>query len=613
MNLQNIEQVYTYLEQNIIDVRRNWKLTAVLKKLIDEAENESEKNRLRWEILVFDFEMEDGKVIPIVYSSEEDPLSVNSYPSYDGLKDEGLNYLSDRAEAVQNPYLVARYNQLLWNANRPFKHHKHAKKAIDAYLEIIVKIENLKRAVGDSDDRLFNIANALHLAAQIKYKTDELKNIAQTWLYHRRSLGAIEKINLVRLMLELACFKKNDFQNSLKLIESIGKHQRKQKPELFFEKEIYKTGLEVARKLGTDLKEWNKRIGDSLLRMAKHRMDDETRLVPLSLLKDALPYYKLAADEKKVKQVELLYFSLKKELRLTKYELPLNDETDKQFQEYLSCKTARLMDCSAEELFSYLLTGDDIFPRRAWLMEMNQNLDNAFMYLSINMRFDINNNVSTIKDTKESRQKLRIFENYDIYMRITVLPFLHRIFLEGVKKRKLTYDSLIRFIVKETWLGQQIEDTDNAGDKTTFRWISMIAPSLFEYFLQVESALYGRIPYPNFILAIDSLTLKFEGMLRDFAKLIQVSTTVTGKGNVLREKYIEEILTEPEVQKFFDEDDLLFFNYLFVAKEGLNLRNNIAHSFFRFNNYHFDIMHLLICAVLRIGKYRLSKAQVKIT
>jgi hypothetical protein len=107
-------------------------------------------------------------------------------------------------------------------------------------------------------------------------------------------------------------------------------------------------------------------------------------------------------------------------------------------------------------------------------------------------------------------------------------------------------------------------------------------------------------------MPIDSLTLKFEGVLRDFCGLINVSTTITGKGNVLREKYIEDMLADKEVKKYFDEEDLLFFNYLFISKEGINLRNNIAHSYYKPHDYSLHKMHLLICAFLRIGKYRIN-------
>ena len=230
---------------------------------------------------------------------------------------------------------------------------------------------------------------------------------------------------------------------------------------------------------------------------------------------------------------------------------------------------------------------------------------NDFSDFAMTVKFDINKNISKEKGTKEAKEKSKIYESYDMYMNFCVLPFLHRIFIEGIKQSKITHNNLVRFILKNTWLGQELSTYDSSGDLIKYRWISLIAPSIHEYFLQTESALKSNNPYTTYVMPIDSLTLKFEGVLRDFAKLIKISTTVVGKGNTLREKYIEELLAEKEIQKYFDENDLLLFNYLFVAKDGMNLRNNIAHCFYKNQNYSFQLMHLLICAFLRIGKYKI--------
>jgi len=130
---------------------------------------------------------------------------------------------------------------------------------------------------------------------------------------------------------------------------------------------------------------------------------------------------------------------------------------------------------------------------------------------------------------------------------LTVLPLLHRVFVEGIKHGKISFSSLIQFLSKNTWLGQELTDFDSGGDLIKYRWISLIAPSSNEYFMQTESALKSNNPCTNYVVPIDSLTLKFEEVLRDFVRIIKVSTTVTGKGNVLREKYIEEILEEKEI------------------------------------------------------------------
>ncbi len=606
MEFTSLDEIYTYLESDVFNMRRNWDLTSGMKRLADKLTDESIKEKIKWECFVFDFHLQNGEVKPVHSSVKEDGTTIFAYPSYTDFGDDGLIYLNERTRVVKSDYLSARYNQILWNSPKPHKHFQQAKDGVNAYLKILTKIDCKKEEKKQGRDCLEQLKNGLRLALQAKYKVDEFKEVLNGWLFEKGKFPTDLKVILIKYILDLQHFKKNDFEGCLELINKIGNEYKKKKTDYFFTKDIFETGLKVAQRTQTDTKIWNKRIGDAIVRMADLRMDDDSRMIPLSFLKEALPYYKLAGLDKKVREVEQRYFELKKELKLSKIELPLGDEANDALHEYLETKTAKLMEFNSEEIFSYLISGDDIFPKKQWLIEMGKNRDNTFMDFAVTMRFDINNNVSRQKDTKKAKDKAKIYENYGLYMRLSVLPLLHRVFIEGIKNDKLTYPSLVKFFINHTWLGQEFTDYDTGGDLIKYRWISVIAPSFYEYFQQTESALKSNSPFTNYIMPIDSLTLKFEGVLRDFARILKVSTTVAGKGNVLREKYIEELLAEKEIQKYFDENDLLFFNYLFVAKDGMNLRNNIAHSFFRFNSYNFQLMHLLICAFLRIGKYKMT-------
>ena len=60
---------------------------------------------------------------------------------------------------------------------------------------------------------------------------------------------------------------------------------------------------------------------------------------------------------------------------------------------------------------------------------------------------------------------------------------------------------------------------------------------------------------------------------------------------------------EEPIKKLFDQDDLLFFKFLLVEKAGYNLRHKVAHSLMLFQDYNINYMHLLILAILRLGKY----------
>ncbi len=609
MEFNSIEEIYMHLETDVENINRSWELTSAMRRLGDKITDSNEKEKIQWECFVFDFYLQNGEVKPMQSSTKKDG-TIYTYPSFNEFGDNGFEYLKKRARSVNSDFLIARYNQILWNSCAPHKHQDQAKAATDAYIRILKNFNCVKESKNDRWDCLEVMKNGVKVAVQSKYRIDDFKEIIKSWLFEEGKFPDDLKVFILDFMLDTPSFKKSDFENTLRLVEELGAAHSQKATDYFVTKEIYETGLKIAQRTGSDIKIWNERIGDAIIKMADHRMDDETRIVPLGLLKEAIPYFKSAGLDKKVKEVEQRYFELKKELKLTKIEVPLNEKASEELRNYFSVKTEKLMEQEPDDIFGYLLLGTDIFPRKQWLTERAMNRTETFLDFARKMRFDINNNVSAPRDGNDSKVNEKIFETYHYYISMTVLPFLHRIFIEGIKKEKITFESLVKFIYNHTWLGQELTDYDSGGEPIKYNWLSVIAPSLNEYFVQTESALKSNNPYTNYIMPIDSLTLKFEGVLRDFAGLLKIPTTVTGKGNVLREKYIEELLSDETVQQYFDEDDLLFFNFLFVAKDGMNLRNNIAHCFYRFSSYNFQIMHLLICAFLRIGKYKIRREAI---
>ncbi|MHA7129233.1 DUF4209 domain-containing protein [Algoriphagus namhaensis] len=66
---------------------------------------------------------------------------------------------------------------------------------------------------------------------------------------------------------------------------------------------------------------------------------------------------------------------------------------------------------------------------------------------------------------------------------------------------------------------------------------------------------------------------------------------------------LNQLLESEGFKKYFDENDQLFFEYLFGGEGGLDIRNNVAHCFYDDENYHIMTGILIICALLRISKY----------
>jgi hypothetical protein len=116
----------------------------------------------------------------------------------------------------------------------------------------------------------------------------------------------------------------------------------------------------------------------------------------------------------------------------------------------------------------------------------------------------------------------------------------------------------------------------------------------------------------NYILPLDSLILKFEGIIRLYLENAGVLTIKEGT-----EKKIEEIinifgllakfegsLIDKEQKKFATEDKQ-FFEHIFGSTE-MNLRNEIAHSIAKPELYSPLNVIYIIDSIARIGKYSLN-------
>ena len=181
------------------------------------------------------------------------------------------------------------------------------------------------------------------------------------------------------------------------------------------------------------------------------------------------------------------------------------------------------------------------------------------------------------------------------------------IFQKGIVKGTLNYESLVNYLYRKSWIGKTYSEKDYDGKPEEYCWMHLIAPSLFDFF-NLSDAVLKQKEYPNtgYILCIDSLTLKIEGLIRHFAKLIQCPTIIMNKKkNGTRERYIEEIITHEKFKAYFSEEDIVLVIYLMTSK-GMNIRNNVAHSFYKYENYSPAIMFLLIALLLRLSKFELN-------
>lgn len=167
----------------------------------------------------------------------------------------------------------------------------------------------------------------------------------------------------------------------------------------------------------------------------------------------------------------------------------------------------------------------------------------------------------------------------------------------------ITFDEFLDyFSFKESWFYEN-------------EIFEIMHPALFYFYKNYkidikENEQKGIISMINYVLPLDSLVLKFEGIIRLFLEKKGITNIVERKGKIEENinlsnmlNQFEKSLENNEFEKVkFINIDKPFFEHIFGSEE-LNLRNEIAHSIFKKEYYSHKKVIYIIDTIARIGKY----------
>ncbi|HPC35071.1 MAG TPA: DUF4209 domain-containing protein [Candidatus Marinimicrobia bacterium] len=620
-NFTDLKSLYNHLEKNAVDYKYPHQIGSLFQKLRDLKHNENksdEAEKSQWEIDFFNFMIEEGKLKPM-FTGTNDKGEVIEYPTLDSFDDRTYEYLFRRLDSTSNSLLKARYSHILWCS--PKKHAKYAKMAVDSYLELIKIYETKDMEVPQKNyelDVLEAIKNAYSIACQAQYEVDiikvdiiksELRRLVTRFNFKSSSSFAL-RANLIELMLkDKRRFLKEDFlgfenicwQISESLTESGNIHGAIDMLEL---------GEKVDQKLGKKTYDWRRRIAESYETLMK-QAEKGNNLASLTFCKHALENYKKLKDEDKINELEKKYTELKNSMKLAEFKIVIDStEHIKRCREVAQ----KVVKNDPDEIIKLLMFNENLLPRYKDMEKIAQEHSKKFIaqHLFPIEILDQSGHPAQHFSDEDEKKYYGILQQYDWELRLNKIHLINEIFFAAIRENKLSSDILLRFLNRHFWFGKNISKI-LANQTIKYNWLNLIAPSLHEYFLQIQYYFANPNYPPNLVLSIDSLTLKIEGLIRDICQFSGVTTfymTNDNKGrNIVREKDIHALLYEEPIKELFDEDDLLFWKFLLVEKAGYNLRHKVAHSLMLFQEYSINYMHLLILALLRLGKYNFVKKE----
>lgn len=558
------------------------------------------------EIDVQNFVINNNKLGPTLTGTNDKGEYVE-YPSLKLWAEDEFNYIIKRQKQTKNPYLKAKYSHILWLS--PKKHLRFATDALTQYRKII---RELNSTVWDNDMKRdvhtlrHNLSNAFHLSVSTskQVEIEKLKRLILTITKKFRFDSDKTHINigLVQLMLDNPkVFKQVDFKN---LEKSCFKYAEKQ-TSLHSKIDILRVADKVSKKLAIRNSIYQEGIAKAYEDLSQQR-EDGTNIAAISFCQDAIKYYKKLKNAAKVKELEEKYKHLKQTMQLgqIKHEFDLT-ETVKELKKIAD----EVLKKPTDYIIGFLMYSPLIFPPYQHLYDeaMKQKKENSFQFLFGTSLYDEFGHTSAHYNDEEEKIHFAIMQGFGFRIKMSSLILLHEIIFRAVQMNKLSSTSFLNFIHKNSWLGQDITITYKQGEANNFNWLQTLAPGINDFFSQIFFLYQNPINIPNFVLAIDSLSIKIEGILRDMSELRGVTTffqTDDGKGrSIVKEKDINALLREETIKNTLSKDDLMLLQFLLVDKVGWNLRNRVAHTLIRnADGYGLQHMLLLIVVILKLAK-----------
>ena len=568
-----LEEYYTFLNEDKL-FKEQIGLSSNLKPLLNSLENEEEKKKCSFEICFNDFRFSSGEYIPLFASGE------NCYPALEQFDD--LEYLKQRTLNCLNYKYTAKYFHLLYHKTND---KREAIKAIDSYLEDI-NASNL-----DLNDNLEirgfldPFYNLIYLSEKVKYKQEEVIQYIKEIMEQGKIKGycLFHVIDFATNNIKLKLESKQFFFDAVE-VEIISMNF----PEL--REDFLKLIIGLSQKIGKSQQEYQNLLGDYYLDQAKK---EGGSFYVHNIYLEALNIFKKAGNKPKQDEVSNLIQDSKNSIKLSKVETKFESPfIDKYFKSMDKLATELTENNSSEVVYQYIIVEKKIFPKASMLEEFTkpQTFD-----LVTTITFDKNKNIS-VNNSKG-------INSYQTYFQLFSKEHLKQVFLKGQSNGRITFESLKEYLENNTWYND-VNVMINPDEKDySFKWIDFILPPLKLFFEQSEKDFENNSHTPEvYIMAIDSLCLKFEGVLRDFSNKIGAQIIEAEPSKTEMRINFDNLFDNEKFTRIIPEDDVAFFKFLFTSK-GINLRNNVAHSFYAPKDYSVSMIWMLICAFLKLGNF----------
>lgn len=584
-----IESFYQQLDQ--ITTFDRWELMKQLKPLTEMFEHQWNEVLIT-EHLCLRFTLHEGVLKHDFISVDTNGKEIKM-PSPDIFTDEQKKYIENRVKKVNNPVLEARYNHILFEIE---KHRKYAEEAIKAYKKLVyLRIED------DVYERLLPSIDAIiKLTEKTKFEVTATKKELLDLLFNN-DIEIFLKHYISNAFIKSSLFKSSDLKFLPELV--LEWHEMLKDEDYYIKKNVLNDAIKICINNKIDTKPFYEKLAENEnFILAQHT--DDSDFIKLTVLGEVVEYYKKAKNLDKFEAALKEYTRIKAKTDLQVIDATPSKEIQKILNEEINKNLKAILKWDLDRILLYYSEHSPLFPDIDKIVKTTtKSYNKSFLRHTTNNVFDINNNVKRLDD-KEGLEH-QIYTNYQMYFGMSALSEFIRVLQVGSYNRKISYYHVYDYFARNSWYGQNLPETKlrQRGEDITYNWLNLMAPALHNFLIQLETSFLVGPKFTNWVLSIDSLTLKFEGALRDFIRIEHGSTSIL-KNDEIREMLLEDLLNCEAAKKAFTPNDLALFKMVFTNK-GDNIRNNVAHGFYHNNDYSLTAVCKIFLCILRLGRYKL--------
>lgn len=586
-----IKSYYQQLEQ--ITTFDRWELLKQLKPLIEVFEYQWNEVLIT-EKLCLRFTLREG-ILSHDFTSVDANGKEYKMPSIDVFTDEQKEYIKKRALEVSNPITLARYNHILFEAG---KHRKYAEEAINAYKKLIyLRIED------DHYERLLPSVDAIiKLTENTKFDVIRTKRELVDLLYNN-DIEIYNKHYISNAFIKSSLFKSNE----LKFLPNLAMEWLNDLKDgnYFIQKNILNNAIKICVNNRIDTAPFYERLAENeSLILAEH--PDDSDFIKVTALGEIVECYKKAKNLVKYEIALKEYTRVKAKTELDLIDATPDQETQRIVNDEINKHLKVILKWDVDKILHFYSNHSPLFPDIEKLTKSTtKRYNKSFLRHVTSNVFDINNNIKRLDD--KSGLEHEISQDYQMSLGMMILPEFIRILQVGTYNQTISYHHVFDYFARNSWYGQDLPETKlrEHGTKTTYNWLTLMAPALHSFLIQLETSFLVGPQFTNWVLPIDSLTLKFEGALRDFIRIAHGSTSVL-KNDEIREMLLDDLLNCEAARKAFTANDLALYKMVFTSK-GDNIRHNVAHCFYHESDYTLTKICKIFLCILRLGRYKLTE------